>query len=264
MMRSIVDFRDAMLGLTETELRGHGSELLMQLVVTGVAGLASTGLLILVLWLFRRYVTRPFNEATQAATAIANGNLNGAISEYRFPVEIQRFFDAIDILRENNRARLQLEREHRRLISDLTTMAETDALTGLLNRRAFESKARALCTVMSDTAADFWLCMVLFDVDRFTRINETHGHAAGDLALRKIADLCREVWNQGAAGDDLAMTASYGVAFARRSETPVAAALFRRADALLFQAKAAGRDRVEVQPLEQAPAVQSPPAPLMP
>ena len=292
MMHSIIDFRDAMLDSAADALHQRCAELRLRLMLTALTGLASTGLLVLVLWLFRRYVTLPFNEATQAAIAIANGNLNGRISEYRYPAEIQKFFDAIDILRENNRARLQLEQEHRRLISDLTAMAQTDSLTGLLNRRAFENSVRALVSTASDDTPDCWVSMILFDLDHFKHINDTYGHAAGDMALVKIADLCRDVWQQAssgmarlggeefavlietpdpahavrsterfreklasftmhaATGGDFTVTASFGIAFMKRSQQPSLTMLLRSADALLYQAKAAGRDRIAVQTID--------------
>ncbi len=59
--------------------------------------------------------------------------------------------------------------------------AMTDALTGLLNRRAlFEQHARRLLN--SSTA------VVVFDIDRFKSINDQHGHAMGDLVLKAFAD----------------------------------------------------------------------------
>ncbi|WP_019936401.1 diguanylate cyclase [Bordetella sp. FB-8] len=290
MMHSIIEFRDAMLDSTADELHQRSADLRLRLLLTAIIGLASTGLLVLMLVLFRRYVIRPFNEATQAATAIAQGDLGGRVPKCRYPAEIRKFFEAIDILRESNRARVQLEREHQRLISELTTMAETDSLTGLLNRRAFESRVRTLNSTVPDPAPPSWVSMILFDIDYFKRINDTYGHDGGDLALIKFADLCRGAWQQTSAGvarlggeefavlietkdpayavdsatrfrkklastvmhaadgSAFSITASFGIAFMKRGHQPdLLAALMRRADALLYQAKAAGRDCIAVQ-----------------
>lgn len=294
LMHSIVAFRDAKLDSAELELHRRCADLRLRLLLTTATGLASTGLLVLMLVLCRRYVIRPFNEATQAASAIARGDLHGGVPTRRYPAEIRKFFDAIEVLRESHRAKLQLEQERQRLIRDLTTMAETDSLTGLLNRRAFESRVRTLNAIAPDPARPSWVSMVLFDIDHFKRINDTYGHDGGDLALVKIAELCREACQQNSAGvarlggeefavlfessdpeyaidsarrlrkklastvmhaangSPFTMTASFGIAFMQRGQHPnLLAALLRRADALLYQAKAAGRDCVAVQSMDE-------------
>lgn len=63
-----------------------------------------------------------------------------------------------------------------------------DPLTRLLNRRGLEAMASA---VMGLEARDTWW-VALFDIDRFKHVNDTHGHAAGDSVLMRFADLLRE------------------------------------------------------------------------
>lgn len=63
--------------------------------------------------------------------------------------------------------------------------ASHDALTGLLNRRGFESKVAA----MHDR--DFPAVLGAIDIDHFKRINDAHGHDAGDYALRFVSDYLR-------------------------------------------------------------------------
>lgn len=58
--------------------------------------------------------------------------------------------------------------------------ATHDALTGLANRVAFESKLRAV-------AAKPPAALIMIDLDRFKPINDTHGHAAGDAMLKRVA-----------------------------------------------------------------------------
>jgi len=74
-----------------------------------------------------------------------------------------------------NQARLA--RSHRR-------DARTDALTGLLNRRA-------LFDLFNDSDLPPFTSVVVFDLDRFKMVNDTHGHPAGDEVLRRFADTLR-------------------------------------------------------------------------
>src|SRR5215217_8035786 len=79
--------------------------------------------------------------------------------------------------------------ERRRYEAELRHMADHDALTGLLNRRAFE---RALERHV-DHVARYGPrgAVVLIDVDLFKNVNDTLGHSAGDLLIGKVADSLR-------------------------------------------------------------------------
>lgn len=68
----------------------------------------------------------------------------------------------------------------------LHRLARTDPLTGLLNRRALEQAAGALIAQARRHGDP--LCLLLIDLDGFKAINDRHGHAAGDRALRMVAD----------------------------------------------------------------------------
>ena len=64
-----------------------------------------------------------------------------------------------------------------------------DELTGVANRRAFfESGERLLRRCLADSSP---CSVVVFDLDHFKQINDTHGHAAGDRVLRTFADIAR-------------------------------------------------------------------------
>lgn len=67
----------------------------------------------------------------------------------------------------------------------LATEAMTDALTGLANRRALEPRIDQLLAHVARTTED--LSLLIFDVDHFKTINDTHGHDAGDVVLATLA-----------------------------------------------------------------------------
>lgn len=73
----------------------------------------------------------------------------------------------------------------------LRTLAMTDALTGLLNRRGFEAHGQALCA--RATRQRLPLAALLLDLDHFKRINDAYGHEAGDRALALFARLAQSI-----------------------------------------------------------------------
>ncbi len=67
----------------------------------------------------------------------------------------------------------------------LATIAQTDALTGLLNRRGLQAAAEPLLAGCNTRQVH---AVYLIDLDRFKPINDQHGHDAGDMVLRNLAD----------------------------------------------------------------------------
>jgi diguanylate cyclase len=70
--------------------------------------------------------------------------------------------------------------------------ALVDALTGLANRRAFDRELRQ-CLQQEDAGTPTSPCLIFGDIDHFKRINDSHGHAAGDEVLRIVAQTLRSV-----------------------------------------------------------------------
>jgi diguanylate cyclase len=165
---------------------------------------------------------------------------------------------------------IRLKRER----AQAQALAERDALTGLYNRRAGESFLANLLAAPDPSDA-----LILFDIDRFKTINDTHGHPVGDAVLREVAARCAALlrksdvfarWGgeeflilvrgSGEAGakrvaDDLRkaisaepietvgkVTASFGVSRFQNDDT--LASWLKRADEGLYEAKETGRDRV--------------------
>lgn len=74
------------------------------------------------------------------------------------------------------------------LLARVRRLAETDPLTGLLNRRSFFALAeRELARARREK---FPVTMLLLDLDDFKSINDSYGHAAGDAALIAVAQAC--------------------------------------------------------------------------
>lgn len=179
------------------------------------------------------------------------------------------------------RKNFQLSFELHEAYARAKDLARTDHLTGLPNRRAFvEQGATALELARRH---DRHLSLVMFDIDHFKQINDTHGHAIGDAVLKEVASviwhvartsdtpgrlggeefavllpetdadhamilaerLRQELANRPVEFGEIAVpvTCSFGVA-ERDGATDTLDALLRRADEALYQAKTEGRNRV--------------------
>lgn len=94
----------------------------------------------------------------------------------------------------------------RKVQAELVTLANTDTLTGLHNRRSFFQRGTRLLAGLARCGGPCAVMMI--DLDRFKWVNDTHGHAVGDEALRAVADAIR-----GAVpglGDDCSIIARMG------------------------------------------------------
>jgi diguanylate cyclase (GGDEF)-like protein len=156
----------------------------------------------------------------------------------------------------------------------VASLAASDPLTGLPNRRRWDEEAARMVARAERTGEP--LTIALMDLDRFKSYNDTHGHQAGDRLLKEAAAAWREQLRAGDllarwGGEEFAMalpgvtaevaapvlerlrgatpggeTASVGAA----SFVPGAtlAALVEQADQALYRAKASGRDCLELAP----------------
>lgn len=75
---------------------------------------------------------------------------------------------------------------NQRLHGELEQLSITDPLTQLLNRRGFQDKAVA--EFQRGKRYNNYFSLMLVDIDHFKSINDTHGHASGDLILKQFAD----------------------------------------------------------------------------
>jgi diguanylate cyclase (GGDEF)-like protein len=75
------------------------------------------------------------------------------------------------------------------LLEQVQRMAETDALTGVANRRAFETAIEREVARAQRYGEE--LTLVMLDIDHFKSLNDTYGHQAGDEVLRKVGAAIR-------------------------------------------------------------------------
>jgi diguanylate cyclase (GGDEF)-like protein len=245
-----------------------------------------------------RYISPLYAESSclgcHTGHAIRQGDILGVIS---ISIPIQ------DLLRETRHTRLiillsavlliglliaityfmtlSLARDLKNAQARLQTLALTDELTGLNNRR--QVMARLEEEFQRAVRLGESICLISLDIDHFKDINDTYGHPFGDLVLRRVAEriqgsirtydivgrvggeeflvvapaspaqeavslaeriisaISKEIVGKGAVR--VMVTASAGVAVISPNDTDIED-LIRRADLALYQAKEEGRNRV--------------------
>ncbi len=76
-----------------------------------------------------------------------------------------------------------------RMVHKLETMATTDGLTGLFNKRAMLDSAAQ--KIAASARFDRRLAVVMADIDHFKKVNDTYGHDVGDVVIRGLADILK-------------------------------------------------------------------------
>ena len=161
-----------------------------------------------------------------------------------------------------------------RVMAETQLQASTDGLTGLVNRRTFENRMRQLHADGTE------ITVLMADLDHFKKLNDAHGHEAGDRALRIFSEVMRNAMRaddvacryggeefavllpstdlqdaidiavrirsalaqNAERGDAPTFTASIGIACS--TDAADLEDLVHRADRAMFAAKAAGRDAI--------------------
>ena len=213
-----------------------------------------------------------FNATTMESEAAHMAELAEAAEEQAQKAETARILLAQEIA------------ERRELETRLRVLATTDGLTGILNRAAFLDQGQRAFEDARRTGHEFAVVMV--DVDHFKSINDQHGHAGGDNALRHLVTVferlirgtdlfgrlggeefavilpktpfepAKTVAERLRAGIEespltyadrkIAITISLGLAMAQPNEDNIEQ-LIARADHALYQAKQNGRNRVVIE-----------------
>ena len=140
---------------------------------------------LLLIWLgTERFIMRPLSAFAERARRIGEGDLDSTVTEVAILPELRPLGSTMARMAEKLAAR---EAELRQANGRLASLAATDPLTGLANRRHFENRsseewARAVREGKPIAA-------LALDVDHFKRFNDCYGHSAGDQCLRKLADV---------------------------------------------------------------------------
>ncbi|HLG72660.1 MAG TPA: diguanylate cyclase [Chloroflexota bacterium] len=111
----------------------------------------------------------------------ADDYLRKPFSVGEFSAVLQRTLARLDMRRQNEDLRRQLAER----AAEMEQQALTDELTGLPNRRAFDHHLDRLVRAV-ERGSQF--SMLMLDIDHFKKVNDTHGHAAGDRVLQELAD----------------------------------------------------------------------------
>lgn len=240
-----------------------------------VGTLALVGIfLVLSMWLLRRHLVRPLQRIDQTLSSL---NVN----EYS-PVFPETQLNEIYAIEQATVRLHRLLQENEASRRDLEQQATLDSLTGLMNRRHFMAKAEA--ELRRAERYGHPVAIALGDLDHFKHLNDTYGHAAGDIVLRAFAALLTESVRESdlvcryggeefvllfpestteqarvlmerfrhrfsefdvALPDGLLLRVTLSIGIADASHGPLENAL-QRADDALYEAKWQGRNRVVV------------------
>lgn len=144
------------------------------------------------------------------------------------------------------RGRQLSEEIRRRSIAEKEALqlARTDSLTGLVNRRVFTAEMEAAIAAASDAGDQ--LSVVLIDLDGFKGVNDTYGHAAGDVVLTSVSERLRFVFGPNSliarlGGDEFAALLLAGE---HDNENPLS--LPRRASQALHQSLIWRNNTIEI------------------
>ena len=236
-------------------------------------------------WRLSIRLTRPLAEIARDAKAVETAAMPMELPQRDGSAEVVQLSGALNSMtRRLLAANAELEQRVARRTAELEQanealrkLADHDPLTGLLNRRGFTERLTA--AVAGATRRGAPISLLAVDADHFKRVNDDHGHDAGDQVLQAIAAVLSDrlrtsdfvarlggeefiivLPDTAAAGAAQAadallaairsarmpaighITVSCGVAELAVGSEPVDAAL-RRADEALYQAKQDGRDR---------------------
>lgn len=255
-------------GHEATLLRSYG---LLTLMLLGAITLG-------VLYIFQRFLLRPILLCNQALEQL-NSERSAQLPE-------RTLFRELDTICQSVRQYGDMTKQLQRANRDLMQLSQQDGLTGLSNRRHFDS---VLATEHARACRHgHELALLLIDVDHFKVLNDRHGHLFGDDCLRQLATVLRsfscrpgdlsaryggeefalilpemsleqsrqlaervrqaiaELATPTDSGEIVHFTASVGLIHTSNAPRHTAQSMIHQADLALYRAKQLGRNRVEV------------------
>jgi diguanylate cyclase (GGDEF)-like protein len=147
-----------------------------------------------------KLIINPIELMTGMAKRFGEGDWSARVAKSRLPSEF------VPLARAFNAMAAQLSQRERELVATndrLTVMASIDMLSGLANRRGFQS--RLDFEWMKAQQYDTELSLLMIDVDHFKLYNDTYGHPEGDACLTKLGETL-----SGIAADTMGFAGRYG------------------------------------------------------
>lgn len=185
-------------GLNEAEvLQRTDREILLAYLQLSFFGL----LVLLIAWFGgERLIVDPIRTLARTAERIGRGDLQARASRKAWAKEFAPLTAALNDMAQKLADR---EQELRAANSHLQELASSDALSGLANRRSFD--ARLAADWQRAGKLNRPVALLMIDVDHFKLFNDRYGHVEGDVCLRRIGKLLKEI----ATGED-DLPARYG------------------------------------------------------
>lgn len=248
------------------------------LLVSGAGGVAAG---FIAFALIGRSIIQPLTSLEATARRVAAGDTT-ARAATSGPREVVRLAESLNFMmgelteRETRLKRSNKElKDRNRQLLEARAEAATDGLTGLPNHRAFHERVRRYMAGSNDPV----LGLIMLDIDGFKQINDSYGHLKGDQILRELAtcvgevvgienahryggdefaviladastdetaetaERVRKAFEDSPAGRTYGITISLGVACSPANAT-TADQLIYGADAAMYWAKSAGKNRV--------------------
>ncbi len=230
----------------------------------------------------------PAGDSTNLVVAVVMSAATSVVGHGLWQARLRSMLEQHFALRHLSRYAQRQEAHVTELNRELNRVARRDSLTGVGNRLALD-EAIARLLDQGDRLRPMRFALILFDIDHFKAYNDEHGHLAGDAALGRLGEILRRATRgddlafryggeefllllpevdltgaiavgervRSAATDDRdsglpPFTVSGGVALCDPADGRDPEPLLRRADAALYLAKRAGRNRISADELSVA------------
>ncbi len=180
---------DMEIGQVYIELSTQTLKTLRQTLVTKIVLIGLLGLLlsVIIAWRIGRNITKPIQEIAYAVNKVGEGSFAQTIIE-NSSGELKTLKKGFNSMSSSLKQAYDSMQDK---VNDATKMlrhqAQHDDLTGLINRREFETRLERSLKSVHENNVQHVFCYL--DLDQFKLVNDTSGHAAGDELLRQVSVL---------------------------------------------------------------------------